>query len=149
MRKQNDKWKTQENRDCRCGSALRGGTVCSCTDLCFVHRPKRKGDIYRNVCVGGTGSDDCLYVAVGEPTSEKKRPVVIYRQNDEKNVREGFGKIKDNKLVVAVAELTIEGTGEQVTIHYDGENYPGKKIDDVPNIVNNGKAAATFDKHYK
>lgn len=21
----------------------------------------------------------------------------------------------------------IEGTGEQVTIHYDGENYPGKK----------------------
>ena len=59
------------------------------------------------------------------------------------------GKIKDNKLVVAVAELTIEGTGEQVTIHYDGENYPGKKIDDVPNIVNNGKAAAMFDKHYK
>lgn len=43
----------------------------------------------------------------------------------------------------------IEGTGEQVTIHYDGENYPGKKIDDVPNIVNNGKAAAMFDKHYK
>ena len=64
-------------------------------------------------------------------------------------MREGFGKIKDNKLVVAVAELTIEGTGEQVTIHYDGENYPGKKIDDVPNIVNNGKAAAMFDKHYK
>ena len=59
------------------------------------------------------------------------------------------GKIKDNKLVVASAELTIEGTGEQVTIHYGGENYPGKKIDDVPNIVNNGKAAAMFDKHYK
>lgn len=99
--------------------------------------------------LGEQVSDDCLYVAVGEPTSEKKRPVVIYRQNDEKNVWEGFGKIKDNKLVVAVAELTIEGTGEQVTIHYGGENYPGKKIDDVPNIVNNGKAAAMFDKHYK
>ena len=64
-------------------------------------------------------------------------------------MREGFGKIKDNKLVVASAELTIEGTGEQVTIHYGGENYPGKKIDDVPNIVNNEKAAAMFDKHYK
>lgn len=78
--------------------------------------------------LGEQVSDDCLYVAVGEPTSEKKRPVVIYRQNDEKNVREGFGKIKDNKLVVASAELTIEGTGEQVTIHYGGENYPGKKL---------------------
>lgn len=99
--------------------------------------------------LGEQVSDDCLYVAVGEPTPEKKRPVVIYRQNDEKNVREGFGKTKDNKLVVAAAELTIEGTGEQVTIHYDGEDYPGKKIDDVPNIVNNEKAAAMFDKHYK
>ena len=34
--------------------------------------------------LGEQVSDGCLYVAVGEPTSEKKRPVVIYRQNDEK-----------------------------------------------------------------
>ena len=99
--------------------------------------------------LGEQVSDDCLYVAVGEPTSEKKRPVVIYRQNDEKNVREGFGKIKDNKLVVAVAELTIEGTGNKLQSITMERIIPVKKLTTFRNIVNNGKAAAMFDKQHK
>ena len=76
--------------------ALRGRTVCSCTDFLRTQTTKRKGRyIPELVCVGEQVSDDCLYVAVGEPFGEEAS-VVIYRQNDEKNVRKDL----ENKKII-------------------------------------------------